>query len=136
MLGLALQNLGWVANLEETFLQAQQFLQEALAIFQTTNNPYLETYVIKNLGDAALGLQQFETAEQYYTQALELANTMHIKEITCSAWIGMAKMYNAQGLLAASQTITSKAYNLAIEIENIDFQNQCLALMQQEEAQH
>jgi tetratricopeptide (TPR) repeat protein len=67
-----LHSLGRVAQEQRQWGQAEQYYQQALAIFVEFNDRYSQAGILHNLGGVAGAQWQWGQAEQYYQQALAI----------------------------------------------------------------
>src|SRR5260370_288092 len=64
--------LGWVAQEQRQFQQAEQYFQQALPIFIDFNDRNDHAGILHHLGMVAQEQRKFQQAEQYFQQALQI----------------------------------------------------------------
>jgi tetratricopeptide (TPR) repeat protein len=95
-----------VAVDEGDFATARQLAQDSLTLCQELEHHAGEIEPYTVLGEAALGLGDFQAAEQYFQNALQTASDVWLPSYALHALVGLAK------LLAAVDEI-ARAYDLA-----------------------
>src|SRR5216683_6697870 len=89
-------NLGWVAQEQRKFEQAEQYYQQALQLMIEYNDRYKQAGTYQGLAAVAQEQRKFEQAEQYYQQALQL-------KIEYNDRYSQASTYHNLGVVAQEQ---------------------------------
>ncbi len=75
-MGKVYQSLGTRARTQrvsdENYALALRYYEQALAVYETTNNSGEEARTRNNIGEVYTAMKQYEQAKQYYAQALDL----------------------------------------------------------------
>jgi tetratricopeptide (TPR) repeat protein len=111
-------NLGFVAQDQRDWAQAEQYYQQALQINSEFQDRSAQAITYHSLGIVAQGLRQWAQAEQYYQQALQINSEFNDHS-------AQAKTYHQLGTLAQDQRDWAQAeqyYQQALQI-NSEFQD-------------
>ncbi len=104
--------LGYVAQEQRQWQQAEQYYQQALQIFSEFNDRDRQADTYHQLGMVAQQQRQWQQAEQYYQQALQL-------KIESNAFYAQASTYAQLGIVAGEQQQWQQAeqyYQQALQI--------------------
>jgi tetratricopeptide (TPR) repeat protein len=88
--GLALDNLGFVAQLQGNYEGATRYLEESLALAQAIGNRQGEANTLLNLGHVATAQERREEAAVFYQQALKLARELEVVPVMLEILAGLA----------------------------------------------
>ncbi len=105
-------SLGWVAQEQRQWLQAEHNYQQALEIYVEFNMRYELAKIYHNLGGIAQEQRQWEQVEQYRQKALEIY-------VELNARYDQAKIYNDLGVAAQAKNQWQQAaqyFQKALEI--------------------
>jgi tetratricopeptide (TPR) repeat protein len=98
--GMKAEGLGELASvivLEQNFAEARQLAQDSLALCQELEHRVGEIAPHTVLGEAALGLGNFEAAEEHFHHALQIAGEVWQPSLALHAMVGLAQLHAAVG---------------------------------------
>lgn len=96
-IGIASWTLGCVALARESYAQAQEWLQEGVAVLRETGVQDMLSTVLACLGYAVRGLGQQIQAEQYLAEALQMAVRLRTYGAAMFVLVGIALLLCDQG---------------------------------------
>ncbi|MCB9103313.1 MAG: tetratricopeptide repeat protein [Anaerolineales bacterium] len=88
-----LAEMATVAAMEQQFAKAKQLAQDSLALCQELEHRTGEITPYTVLGEAALGLADFKTAERHFHQALRIACEVWQPALALHALVGLARLF-------------------------------------------
>jgi tetratricopeptide (TPR) repeat protein len=110
-----LHNLGRVAQAQRQWGQAEQYYQQALAIYVEFNDRYSQASTYHTLGVVAHEHRQWGQAEQYYQQALAIKIEFNDRYEQASTYHQLGQVAEEQRQLGQAEQYYQQA--LAIKIE-------------------
>jgi len=100
--------------------EAQQALEESLAIARATNDNVRVSAVLQPLGLALLGRGEFASARRHLQEGLELAETLGTPREVAGALNALAQTARAEGDLATAEPLYTRVLTIARATGDID----------------
>jgi predicted ATPase/class 3 adenylate cyclase len=100
------------------YRQAQQYLEESLAIAREMGDKRRVAAALQPLGWAHLGEGDFRTGRRYLEEALALAEELNEPRELAAATTALAQLYRVEGNLDAAEPLYEKVLELARELDD------------------
>src|SRR5690606_22399347 len=100
-IALALDNLGFVAQLQGKYDQATMYLEESFSLAQAIGNRQNSANTLLNLGHVATAQNNAEKAVDLFYQALRIAHEINVVPIILESISGLARYENRPSRSAA-----------------------------------
>ncbi len=114
ILALALANQGVVCSSQGLFVDAINYFQRAIQLFQDLGDPWQICYHTGNIGNAYFGLYDLINAQKYLQSAYEMAIFLN-DHLSQARWIGnLGNIYSARGDFESALN----AFKTALEISH------------------
>ena len=101
----ALCHLGYSAVQSGKTKAAGRYLQEALTVTRTSNIIWLECEALFHMGDMLLGSGDLAAAHDKYAAALEIANSLGMKELKAFSLYGLAQSGDEHAVQRAQESL-------------------------------
>jgi len=111
-LGLALKHRGIVAFFKSNDILAQSFYEQALSIFQETDNLLEISNIYNNLANLYFNKQHFQRALELHTQALSVREAFNNTRLILGSLINIANVY----IELNQHQMADSVYRRALEI--------------------
>jgi tetratricopeptide (TPR) repeat protein len=111
-------NLGSICRQQGDFVAARTFLEQSLAIHRTIGDRSSEGRTLTHLGELALDLEEYGTAEQLVGEAIQLLRDLREEHYAADALVVLGQIYRRQGrvdLAVASWQAALPIYEAAHE---------------------
>jgi len=113
--GRALYNMGYLYHAKEMFTYAITYYRQALTLFQTVEDQYrMEIYTWNAIGNALMIEEQTDSAQYYYSKAMQLALQHDDAEQQMMVYINIGVAYRELGETETAMYYNRKALNMAI----------------------
>jgi len=116
----ALLDAGQLGSFMGRYDEAQQALEESLAIARATNDNVRVSAVLQPLGLALLGRGEFASARRHLQEGLELAETLGTPREVAGALNALAQTARAEGDLATAEPLYTRVLTIARATGDID----------------
>lgn len=114
-----LQNLGSLAQIQGKFEEAQKYYVKALKI-ENTNNAVPKIGILSNLGLIQQKLGNPKLSNQYFRDALSLAQSINHRSLQCMILVNLGALLEKQGELEHAKLYYEQALPIAQQIERKD----------------
>ncbi|WP_298814512.1 AfsR/SARP family transcriptional regulator [Chloroflexus sp.] len=114
----SLETLSIAASAQERFAESDQYLQQALSIYQRLQLTYQQTNVLDLLAQNADARGDYGKAQRYYFQELTLARESGNRDAELVAHINLGISYDQMGHYAQALTHTQIALALCDKVGN------------------
>ncbi|MBL0341352.1 MAG: tetratricopeptide repeat protein [Bacteroidetes bacterium] len=115
--------------------QAIDLANKSIATIHGGDYKLIETATLQQLGDIYLELEQYETAIQHITKALEIARQIHHKVTIMDCYKSLSEIYSAMRKPDLAYSNLLLAYRLKDSIQPIAFSKQLAEMQDQLETQ-
>jgi tetratricopeptide (TPR) repeat protein len=113
-------NIGWLYYRKGNYIKSGQYLQKALALFNSIGNPAYPPVVCSNLGWLYLSKADYPQALKYFLVTLNYAQSVHDTAMLGFHYYNIGVVYNKQGKFAQARKYFQDAlqYYAAAEKKN------------------
>lgn len=123
MLGIAYSNIQNIYTDLTQYQKAIEYGRKGLEIFtKDVNDPLNQSYCLSNLGVVYNYLQKYDTAEVYFTRALQISQSIGDKYTESAVLLNLGDIHYRYGRLEASKKNYDKAYLIAKEMDLMETQ--------------
>jgi DNA-binding NarL/FixJ family response regulator len=92
-MAVTLNNLGWVAWLQQEYAEAMQLSQQSLALYHEIGDQGGLAAALDSIGEAACALGQYHLAQQNFREALQISSAMPFVPLTLAILVGVAQLF-------------------------------------------